>query len=57
MSFMNGWKTYLVCAVAIIYAVSGILSGNLDGNTAVGIILAALGAAGLRHGITTTSQK
>ncbi len=53
---MNGWKTYAVCAVALIYAISGIVSGNLDTATAVNIILAALGGASLRHAVAT-SQK
>lgn len=48
---MSGYKTYIVCAVAIVYAITGVMSGHLDMNSAVGVILAALGAAGLRHGI------
>lgn len=50
---LTGYKTYIVCAVAIIYAVSGFYTGNLDLNTAFQVVLAALGAAGLRHGIST----
>lgn len=49
--YMNGYKTYLVCAVALAYAATGFFSGNLDANAAMQIVLAALGAAGLRHGI------
>ena len=47
----NGSKTYLVCAVAVLYAITGFFSGHLDANTAIQTVLAALGAAGLRHGI------
>lgn len=54
---MNGWKTYAVCAIAIIYAVSGFFTGHLDANAAIEVALAALGAAGLRHGISTSSDK
>lgn len=50
---LSGYKTYLVCAVAVLYAVFGVLSGNLDMNAAVQIVLTALAAAGLRHGIST----
>lgn len=48
---LNGYKTYIVCALAVIYAATGFFSGNLDANTAMQVVLAALGAAGLRHGI------
>ncbi len=53
---MSGSKTYIVCAVAVVYAVSGFFYGAIDANAAVQIVLAALGAAGIRHGISTTTQ-
>ena len=54
MSKLNGYKTYIVAAVAVIYAVSGFFTGHLDANTAIETVLTALGAASLRHGMTTT---
>lgn len=54
---MSGYKTYIVCAVAIAYAVFGVLSGNLDATNAINVVLAALGAAGLRHAISTTPSQ
>lgn len=51
---MSGYKTYIVCAVALIYATAGFFSGNLDLNAAIQIGLAALGAAGIRRGIANT---
>lgn len=42
-----------MCAVAIIYAIAGFYTGNLDGVNAIQVILAALGAAGLRSGVAT----
>lgn len=48
---MSGNKTYIVCALAVIYAVSGFFTGHLDANVAIETVLAALGTAGLRHGI------
>jgi len=49
---LNGKKTYIVAVLTIIYAVTGAAIGKIDWNTAVGIILAALGMSGLRHGIS-----
>ncbi len=54
---MSGYKTYIVCAVALLYAALGFYTGNLDANAAFQVALAALGAAGLRHGISTTAQQ
>ena len=53
----NGRKTYITCTVAIIYAISGFLYGSLDANTVFQIILTALGAAGLRHGIAKNGSE
>jgi hypothetical protein len=50
---MNGYKTYIVCAIAVIYGVSGFLTGHLTLDATIQIILAALAGAGLRHGLTT----
>ena len=44
-------KTYIVCVAAILYAIGGVVSGNLDANTAIQVVLAALGGIGLRIGI------
>lgn len=51
---MSGYKTYLVCAASIVYAVSGFFTGHLDANAAIEVVLAALGAAGLRHAISSS---
>lgn len=53
---MAGYKTYIICAIAIIYGVTGFFTGNLDANAALQVILAALGGAAMRHGMTTSSQ-
>lgn len=53
---MSGTKTYIVCAIAIIYAIAGVYTGNLDVNAAFQVVLAALGAAGLRHAVATSTQ-
>ncbi len=53
---MSGYKTYIVCAVTIIYAIIGVYLGSLDLTTGSQMVLAALGAAGLRHAISTSTQ-
>jgi len=53
---MSGYKTYIVCVVAIVYAVAGFYTGHLDTNAAMQVVLAALGAAGLRNAISTSAQ-
>ena len=48
---LPGNKTYVVAILGIIYAVSGLLTGNLDQSTAVQLIVTALGLAGLRSAL------
>ena len=51
LAFLAGRKTYLVCIVTVAYAlVQGWQSGDWQGE--IPMILAALGAAGLRSGIS-----
>ena len=54
---MNGKKSYLVAAVAILYAISGFFFGALDANAAVQIVIAALGLSSVRHGISKVETK
>ena len=49
---LSGKKTYLVSAGAILTAIVGFLSGSLDLAGTVTAILAALGLASLRSGIS-----
>ena len=48
---LEGYKTYSVVVVALVYAVVGVYGGYIDGTTAAQVVLAALGAAGLRNAI------
>jgi len=48
---MNGWKTYAVAAATAAYGIIGYALGYLDATTMVQFVMAALTAAGLRHGI------
>jgi len=53
---VNGRKTYLVCLVSIVYAVAGFYMKTLDLNQMIQMILAALGAAGLRDGVAKSAK-
>ena len=46
---IDGYKTYLVCAATVIYAVTGMIIGQLEPNMAIPLIFGALGGASLRH--------
>jgi len=48
---LNGYKTYIVAVVSIAWAVFGLAQGMIDGVTATNVILAALGAVGIRNAI------
>ena len=51
--FFSGKKTYLVAGATVLFALLGLFTGNMDFNQVVTMILAALGASTLRHGIKT----
>jgi hypothetical protein len=53
MTMLNGYKTYIVAGVTILYTAIQLWTGAIDGNTALFAILAALGLGGLRHGTGT----
>lgn len=54
---MAGYKTYLVAAATVAYAVGGYFIGQLDGTAAITLISGSLMGAFIRHGVTTESQK
>ena len=56
MSFLNGYKTYIVAAFTIGFAVVQMWTGAVTDTAGIGMVLAALGASGLRHGISTSAQ-
>ena len=51
LSKLDGYKTYIVAAATIIYALVQLWQGAIDQNTAVQMIAGALGLSALRHGI------
>lgn len=56
MPVLNGWKTYAISALTILYAAAGCALGQLDINTAVEMAFGAAGLGALRHGVTTASS-
>lgn len=51
---MDGYKTYLIAAGAVIYALYGhFVAHTLDANTAFKIVQDAVLASTIRHGIKT----
>jgi len=56
MTSLNGYKTYIVCAITFVYAASAWYLGNMDANAAMAMILASLGGASIRHGINSAQQ-
>lgn len=53
MSFLSGYKTYIVAAVAIIYAAVQWWNGGIPQTDAIQMVLAALGGAALRNAVPT----
>ena len=46
-----GRKAYMACTMLLIYAVSGFVTGNLDANQAIQLVMESGIAAAIRHGI------
>lgn len=57
LNWMNGAKTYIICAVSVAYEAAQVWDGKVDFNTGVSICAGFLTAAAIRHGVTTTTQK
>ena len=51
---LDGYKTYIIAACMVAYAILGVILGKIDGNTVVATILEALAIAGLRKGVDST---
>lgn len=48
---LKGKKTYIVIVASICYALGGAVAGFLDWNTAIIVILGALGIGGMRNAL------
>jgi len=51
MNTYKGKKTYIVCALMVVYAVVGYALSKVDGGSATELVLEALAIAGLRAGV------
>jgi len=51
-SKLSGKKTFIVCAVGVLWAVIGAVLGYLSPEESLNIVLASLGGAGLRAGMS-----
>lgn len=56
MSFLNGYKTYIVAGVTLAYALIDAWSHGSLSQADIGLIMGALGGASIRHGITTSAK-
>jgi hypothetical protein len=52
VNFLSGKKTYLITLAAVVYAITGVISGNFTNDQAFEIVFAALGLGSLRAGIS-----
>jgi len=48
---LRGRKTYLLAAVTVLYAVSGLILGQIEQEKAIELILGALTVSALRNGM------
>ena len=52
LNLLLGRKTYLISIAMGIYAVAGFLTGNMDGNKAIELLMEASGLSALRAGVS-----
>lgn len=52
---LKGYKTYITAGVTIIGAVAAYLVGDADANTTAQLVVTALLAAFIRHGVAGTA--
>lgn len=53
---LSGYKTYIAGALAILSAIGGYLTGNLTVEAAANLVLPAVLAMTVRHGIARTAK-
>ena len=51
MSWLEGKKTYIVALVTIVYAVTGLIIGQVTQEAAIALILGSLGVSALRNAV------
>lgn len=53
---LNGYKTKIMIVASVAYAIGGLITGNLDANTALAIVVASLTGYGLYDKIDRSTQ-
>lgn len=53
MQALDGAKTYIVAAATVLFALTGWFIGQVDGGVAAEMVLNAIMAATIRHGVKT----
>lgn len=48
---IDGYKTYIICTIAILSALAQVWSGAIDWQTAYEMIIASIGGMALRNGM------
>lgn len=57
LATLDGYKTYTLSILVVIYAVAGFITGNLDANAAFQLLAGSGIASSLRHAISTTPSQ
>jgi hypothetical protein len=52
IQWLKGKKTYIIQALALVYAASGYFTGNLDGKTALDILYSTTSISALRSALS-----
>ena len=52
---LSGYKTYIAGALTILGALGGFLTGNLAVDQAINLVVPAILAMPVRHGVSTTA--
>ena len=55
MIMLSGYKTYIAGALTILGALGGFLTGNLAVDQAINLVVPAILAMTVRHGVSTTA--
>lgn len=53
LTLIQGKKTYIISVLMIVFAISGLVTGQIDNEQAIALILNALGLSALRAGVAS----
>lgn len=55
-NFVNGYKTYIIAIVTIVWAISAYITGHMGAKEAVEVITAALATMSMRHALPPKNE-